>query len=644
MSREANISLNFLPLQPHDFEMPVYVCRVATPDQLKIDGTYRYDLPPEEREGTADEVYVPHDVSFTPRRKFKKRLLTSHTKYGLTCRYLNYLLNEECVAKLNPDTYEASQSFGQKTYFVLAEFPEGRQTVWLSPYFLRTKKSFGFLIDFHFRLKLGTPFSRRVQQLSLSLDSRFRDNSNFYVDRFQQLQQFLTRYAGTLFPLHTSEGNSLAITRRFEKLPGMSLKPKVFLFGDRSSSSSQFLGVKEHGPLETAEDNTLLCFIYKEQDRPFSHDLFRALRGDTFPTFPGMEKMFRFQLDKVHVQGIAVDGFTVEDFEGSVRHLVETRGDRLVVPIVLVPWNRHDGPEANDSYHRLKHLFLSNALPSQFVCLKTIDNPTALKWSVSNIGLGIFSKLGGQPWKVKPQNSKCLIIGVGQAHEFDEQHKVTKHFAYSVLTDSSGLYTDLRILSQQTTENAYLETLTDKLKTLFVAYAAKGYEKFAIHATFSLRKRELEAINNSISFYTQEVSDGKEFVVLKFDDESKYFGYDESANSMVPYQGTYLKLSKTDFLVWFEGLQKQRPNVFGKIGRPVHIEFRYPGWDDLADDQMKGYVQDAINLSGANWRGFNGKSLPISIYYAQLIAKYFREFHRLGLRELDLEHLTPWFL
>jgi len=56
------------------------------------------------------------------------------------------------------------------------------------------------------------------------------------------------------------------------------------------------------------------------------------------------------------------------------------------------------------------------------------------------------------------------------------------------------------------------------------------------------------------------------------------------------------------------------------------------------------YTGERLHLSGANWRGFNAKSLPISIYYAQIIAKYFREFHRLGLRELDLENLTPWFL
>jgi hypothetical protein len=56
------------------------------------------------------------------------------------------------------------------------------------------------------------------------------------------------------------------------------------------------------------------------------------------------------------------------------------------------------------------------------------------------------------------------------------------------------------------------------------------------------------------------------------------------------------------------------------------------------------YLQDSLNLSGANWRGFNAKSLPVSVFYAKLIARYFSQFERLGLEECELDNLTPWFL
>lgn len=643
MPRETAISLNFLPLEPASFSVPIYARTVARPDEPKTEGTYRYELlEAEDQDGT--KHYASYDVSFTALDGFVKRDVPSHAKYGLTCRYLTYLLHSRCEESLGPEQFEVGRSFGHKTFFVLDRFPEGRQVVWLSSFLLSAKKRFGFLVDFQFLLHPETPFNRRVQQLSLSLDARYRDNSDFYVDRFNKLKQFILAYSKLLFPLLTEDGQELDISRRLEKLPVNSLKEKVFVFGEKATSPSQFMGVKEHGPLKPAAEKTLLCFMYKEQDRPLSHDLFRALRGDTFATFPGMEKMFRFQLDKAHVQGLPVAGFRPKDFEESVKLLVRSRGARVVVPIVIVPWNRHDGVSSNDEYYALKHLFLSSGLPSQFVSLRTVGDSNTLKWSVSNIGLGVFSKLGGRPWKVRPQNNKCLIIGVGQAHQFDARRRITKHFAYSVLTDSSGLYSDLRILSRNASEDVHLATLSDKLKEVFRAYAQQGYERFAVHATFSMRHEEMDAINSAITEFSREGDVPKEFVVLKFDDESKFFGYDEAANSMVPYEGSYVQLSRTEFLVWFEGLQRRHPNVRGRVARPVHVEFRYPNRGALTDERMKGYLQDAINLSGANWRGFNAKSLPVSVFYAKLIATYFREFHRLGLPELDLERLTPWFL
>ena len=59
---------------------------------------------------------------------------------------------------------------------------------------------------------------------------------------------------------------------------------------------------------------------------------------------------------------------------------------------------------------------------------------------------------------------------------------------------------------------------------------------------------------------------------------------------------------------------------------------------------MLNHLQDAINLSGANWRGFNAKAMPVSVYYAQLIARYLKEFESHGLAAVDVNTLTPWFL
>ena len=54
----------------------------------------------------------------------------------------------------------------------------------------------------------------------------------------------------------------------------------------------------------------------------------------------------------------------------------------------------------------------------------------------------------------------------------------------------------------------------------------------------------------------------------------------------------------------------------------------------LSSDGSKNknyYLQDIINLSGANWRGFNAKHEPVSTLYPELIAKFAGKFDQYGL-------------
>ena len=104
-----------------------------------------------------------------------------------------------------------------------------------------------------------------------------------------------------------------------------------------------------------------------------------------------------------------------------------------------------------------------------------------------------------------------------------------------------------------------------------------------------------------------------------------------------------VSISRDEFLVWFEGLQYDQHTVGKMIANPLHVKFTYPH-EGLTQRMKFNHLQDAINLSGANWRGFNAKAMPVSVYYAQLIAKYLKEFEARKLPPVDVDTLTPWFL
>lgn len=60
---------------------------------------------------------------------------------------------------------------------------------------------------------------------------------------------------------------------------------------------------------------------------------------------------------------------------------------------------------------------------------------------------------------------------------------------------------------------------------------------------------------------------------------------------------------KDEYLVWFEGLLYGKEVVDKRLSNPVHIKFL--NINNRKDFDEQAYLQDILNLSGANWRGFN---------------------------------------
>lgn len=629
------VALNFLEITPQPFQMDFHVKKVKNPDQPSpYTNVKRYNLPG--NLANPDSEFVLYYISETPLEGFESATINSTLNSVLTVHKLFESLLQKCRQTLREGIdFTVEDSFRKKINIIISPSDLGREEIWVEPYYLNVSQKFGFLIGFHFNLADGQAFNKAVQQKSLSLGADGRENINFYADIYNKLQFFIGHFKPRLFPLEQGGG----ISTSFKEITSQHLEAKKYIFNNNRVETSQFQGVKKHGPLVKIADNCLICFMYRPEDKPFSHDLFYALKGDKFGTFPGMEAMFSFSLGKDHVTGFPLADYSQETIAAAITQLKNIGGDRPTLPLLLIPWSRNDcTPEENDTYYRIKHQFLSQGLPTQFVSLKQMKTRDGLKWSISNIGLATFSKLGGLPWKLQPRHDKCLIVGIGQAHRKLNDGTVNRYFAYSVLTDSSGLYDSIKILSKSDQKDTYLNGLTENIKGVINSMAAK-YDKFVIHTPFKLKTEEVNALKAGL----QKVA-GKEIVAIKFNEDSKFFGFALSNNSKVPFESSCVPLGRRQYLVWFEGLQYHNPTIRRRIAKPMHIEFIYSSNTELGNNDEISYLQDAINLSGANWRGFNAKTSPVSVYYAKIIAKYIGCFDRLGLPEIDIENMPPWFL
>jgi hypothetical protein len=277
-------------------------------------------------------------------------------------------------------------------------------------------------------------------------------------------------------------------------------------------------------------------------------------------------------------------------------------------------------------------------IPLQVVSSQLIRKRDQFKWSVSNIALQVFTKLGGVPWKVLPAHDRSLIIGIGQAHRTSDG-AIQRYFAYCVATDSSGLYKKIAVLGDSKSRSDYITELKASLIREFREAQADKYTGCTIHVPFRLREDEMEALEGALNEAHAANRDLK-FTVLKVNDQHRFFGY-ASNNSRVPIEGSVARLSANTALLWFEGLKRPNDLVGKRVAGPVHVEFLWPR-DSFSPSDQQEHLQDLFNLSGTNWRGFNARSTPISIYYCRIIANFLAEFPDHAGRITGKEQ--PWFL
>lgn len=639
MAEDYRIHINFLPVVGEVPDFRVYRRPRAKPDEQRpTDGDCRaYSLPCSEADAEVRQVYW---VRLEAHADYEPFQVKARFNNDLTQWALFRSIASQCAQTLPADRFWLPEKgFLREIHLNMRHHDEGDEQLILQPYFLRVAQEFGVLADFHFRKAPEVKFSRRVQQLSLSLGKDFRRNLDCYVDRFTKITEFLKERWDVLCPINLPEAQSgVALKRDFEALSADRLRSRVYVFGNGRESKSQFTGLKDYGPLQQLSSEPKLLFVFRERDRQAARDLAKSLRGARSRerySFPGFESLFKTPL-QIDANPVVVPDFSVESMKAALeRRQHETK---MTLSVLVMP-------DDDDGYLSHKAIFAHEGIPSQVCTLGVIQDENSLKWAVANIALQIFCKTGGRPWTVRATGEKCLIVGISQSHKLRKTEagaKIERYFAFSVLTDSSGMFQKIQVLGQADDEMTYLERLRASLREVLRS-GAEQFSRVVIHTSFKLKHREIDAIQRLVQEVAATVDKAKcRFAVVKVNHKSRFFGANRGINSLVPYEGTRVKLGRSEYLVWFEGIFPDKPTVTKAFPGPTHIQFlRVSDESQISDDVL---LQDLINLSGANWRGFNAKSAPVSVFYCHLVADLVHDFHERGLPLPEVENLQPWFL
>lgn len=649
---DVTIRLNFFRFADQDFSFSIYRRRYDRESDFR--GLYRCKLPVEVGSNEyADFCVAPEQFDQAELFECDQQTNPLLTKKVVWWSFLQKLA--DCQLIEDRDYFLTDHGFDRYVDIVLAKHAQGHACISLRPYYLRAYSQFGLLGDFHFVLAAGQEFDSEVQRLSLSLDANFRSNKNYYSDKYDKLCHFRDNLLPEISPLQIGERHH-DLSAELQTVSHAYLAGRVYQFAESAENNSQFNGLVRNAPLESVTREPMLLFIFPDQLKQYANEVYTALIGKSFPaTFPGMKKMFGIDIGTGNVDKIVVPSYdhdALAEIGPNLDRLCKKHEDKRIIGIFLEHAQFKTIHAGYSPYYFIKRLFIKRRLPVQAITFENIGKKDGLKWSAANIGLQIFAKLGGVPWKVKPSTERCVIFGIGSAHELDDNGSYRKYLAYSVCLDSSGIYRRLDVLGESENRQSYLADFKGNIIQAIANQLdnATNFDTCVIHVPFKVRRDELDEIRSGLN---QLVVDHKEvtFACIKVNTNNKFFGF-ANTNSRVPYESTLVELSDREYLIWLEGLHFGKETVYKRIGNPIHVEFLYFRSPDNSDARIphqaarKAYLQDIINLSGANWRGFNAKLAPISIYYPQLIAKYVMGFKALGDGdEVAISDLgEPWFL
>ncbi len=407
-----------------------------------------------------------------------------------------------------------------------------------------------------------------------------------------------------------------------------------------------YQGLRQYGPFDSSQvylpDHSVL-FVFPESLRVLARKLVMAL-GRGHQTFPGFGQMFRVPFTNDHIESLVIQG----DFSSpsaaassyrdeiarwnSESHLTDPK-----LALVLVPHSERW--ETERPYYEAKASFARLGIPTQMVTAELLQNDREFTWSVANIALAVFAKLGGVPWVVEsPSNDQDLVIGIGRA-EVRGSTGSRRIFGYALSFTSNGVYRQTWSFTPTADEETYLERLEEAVTSALTSTreADEPFRRLVIHLGKRTGWREAVAARSAMT----NAGITLPLALMRLDDSSLYDIADGRADTLAPPKGIAVRLGGRQMLLQSEGV-----STTGAPSGPLLIELDERS--DVGPESLEDLVSQTFRLAHANWRAFNARSQPVTLVYGELLARLVGYLEEVAtwdptLLRNDLRD-RPWFL
>lgn len=413
------------------------------------------------------------------------------------------------------------------------------------------------------------------------------------------------------------------------------LQKPVLIFNDNGEANWAEKGLTQYGPYTKRtfdRNDPSICVICAQHDKgrveQFVRKLLKGISSNKYFR-SGFEGKFTLGTSRVEVFATTTD--SVEAYKNAIEKAIRKKGDdggHWDLALVQVRESFKKLKVTENPYYLGKSLFFLHQVPVQDFTIELLEQPDSyLGYSLNNMGLACYAKMGGVPWLLKssPTLSHELVIGIGSANigqerDFDNQ----RIMGITTVFSGDGSYI-VSNMSKAVVPEAYSEALTVVLgDTIEKIQTRMNWQKgdtirLIFHAQVKkFNMEEIKAVRAVIDKYREYQV---EYAFLKISEDHGLHMFDsatanEQKGGLAPIRGKMFKLSEHEMLVYLIGQGELRQVIDGHPrGLILNVH------KDSTFKDIKYLSTQLYNFASHSWRSYFPNPMPVTISYSDLIAR-----------------------
>lgn len=416
----------------------------------------------------------------------------------------------------------------------------------------------------------------------------------------------------------------------------VNINENLMLFGKEKTDINAVTGMRDYGIYKPSPKATDVKFIFVYENSRDANQLYLYLKNG-LKHYPGL---WSYVGIPIRLSDIKLQYNGTDDLKNKIDNFIsENLNDEYysdLFAIVINPNSSQEKEELDEdedpTYYTVKRKFLEKGIPSQFIQDKNIHSGS-FHYFLPNISIGILAKLGGVPWRLKTKRTDELVIGFNQKTIGEHQF-----IGSAVFFSNDGQLGKTFGFPETNSETTLIGNLKSAIEK-YISQKESPPERLVIHYYKPQSEKEQKSIEDLIQ---KELRLNIPFAIVEINDSKSQMDicFDKDFSMGMPESGTYVRVSKTEYLLFNNTRYQKNPLRSVAEELPIKIAIHFA---DTGGFSHRDLISQVYEFSRLYWKGLKQRSQPATTIYAKLIAEFTANYNG-DLPNNDTVNNTPWFL